>query len=98
MTLAAILLVVLIALLIIDCLQTRYIFAHGRGELNPVIRWAYARWGRRGIDGYFACWIAAVLLFSAFVPWPLVGAGGAGIVALIEAAVVVRNYRRGVRT
>ena len=87
-----------IALLLVDWRQTLTIFRRGRREKNRVIRWAYARCGRRGIDGYFACWIAAVLLFSAFVPWPLVGAGGAGIVALIEAAVVVRNYRRGVRT
>jgi hypothetical protein len=88
------LIIAAIVLLVIDCLQTRYIFAHGRGEKNRVIRWAYARWGRRGIDGYFAAWVAGVALFHAFVPYGFIGSA---LVALVQAVVVVRNHRRGIR-
>ena len=83
-----------VALLLIDWRQTLTIFHRGRRELNPVIRWAYARWGRRGVDGYFAVWIAGVALFHSSVPYGFVGSA---LVALVQAVVVVRNHRRGIR-
>lgn len=84
----------LVVLLVLDWRQTLWIFAHGRGELNPVIRWAHARWGTDGIGGYFAACIAAVLLAQAMVPWAWMVLAP---IALIQAAVVIRNWRRGVR-
>lgn len=92
-----VLLVILLALLLVDWRQTLAIFAVGRWETNRVIRWAHARWGRRGIDGYFACWVAAVLLFDAFVPWGWARIAGVALVVLVQAVVVVRNHRRGIR-
>lgn len=88
------LVILLLMLLIVDWRQTLTIFRSGRRELNPVIRWAYARWGRRGIDGYFAAWIAGVALFHSSVPYGFVGSA---LVALVQAVVVVRNHRRGIR-
>lgn len=92
MTLA--LLLAAIALLLVDWRQTLAIFAARRWETNRVIRWAFARWGRRGVDGYFAVWVAGVVLFHSFVPYGFVGSA---LVALVQAVVVVRNHRRGIR-
>ena len=92
MTLA--LLFAAIVLLALDWRQTLRIFEQRRRELNPIIRWAYARCGTRGIDGYFAAWIAVVLTFHAFVPYGFVGSA---LLALVQAFVVTRNYRRGIK-
>jgi hypothetical protein len=83
-----------VALLLIDWRQTLTIFRRGRREKNRAIRWAYARWGRRGIDGYFACWVAGVALFHSLVPYGFVGSA---LVALVQTVVVVRNHRHGIR-
>jgi hypothetical protein len=101
------------ALLLIDWRQTLTIFRRGRRELNPVIRWAYARWGRRGVDGYFAAWVAVTVLLAmalretaALLSWtfggiPLVWEAllnaAIAAIAVIELIVVVRNHRRGIR-
>jgi hypothetical protein len=83
-----------VLLLAIDWRQTLTIFRRGRREKNRVIRWAYARWGRHGIDGYFACWVAGVALFHSLVPYGFVGSA---LVALVQTVVVVRNHRHGIR-
>jgi hypothetical protein len=83
-----------IALLLVDWRQTLTIFRRGRREKNRAIRWAYARWGRRGVDGYFAAWVAGVALFHVCVPY---GFAGSAVIALIEAVAAVRNHRHGIR-
>lgn len=91
------LLLAAITLLLIDWRQTLHIFERGRWEKNRVIRWAHARWGRRGVDGYFACWIAGVLLADAFVPWDWARIAIVSLVVLVQAVVVIRNHRRGIK-
>lgn len=83
-----------VLLLLVDWRQTLTIFRRGRRELNPVIRRMHARCGRRGIDGYFAAWVAVVLAFHTTVPYGFVGSA---LVALVQLIVVVRNHRRGIR-
>ena len=51
-------LIAAVALLAIDWRQTLTIFRRGRREKNRVIRWAHARWGLHGIDGYFLVCVA----------------------------------------
>lgn len=92
MTLA--LLFILMVLLVLDWRQTLRIFELRRRELNPVIRWAFARWGRRGVDGYFAACIALVLLLDAFYAGAFIVLA---IAAAVQAFVVIRNYRLGIR-
>lgn len=92
MTLALVLF--LIVLLVLDWRQTLRIFEQRRRELNPVIRWVHARWGRRGVDGYFAACIALVLLLDAFYANAFIVLA---IVAAVQAFVVIRNYRLGIR-
>lgn len=87
MTLA--LLIVLIVLPVLDWRQTLRIFATGRRELNPVIRWAHARFGTAGVHGYFATWIA---LASALTAWER-GAIALGVLAAVQAVAVARNWR-----
>jgi hypothetical protein len=80
-------------LLVIDWRQTLWIFANRWRELNPVIRWLHARFGRAGIHAYFAAWVAAVIA-SSLHPW---GVCFAGAVAAVQAVVIVRNHMRGIR-
>lgn len=83
------------ALLALDCAQTLVIFRTGRRELNPVIRWAHARFGEPGIYAYFAAWIAACAGIAAdgyeWVPYALAA------LIVLQAVVVTRNHRRGIR-
>lgn len=82
-----------ILLLALDWRQTLRIFAAGRRELNPVIRWAHARFGAAGIHGYFAAWIAAAVAVTAWEH----GAIALGAAAAVQALVVARNWRLGIR-
>lgn len=89
-----ILLLIAIALLVLDWRQTLRIFREGWSELNPVIRLAHSRFGRQGVDGYFACCIASLLLVDAFYEHAVYVIAG---IAVVQAVVVIRNLALGIK-
>jgi hypothetical protein len=97
MKLQTLLFAVLAILLLIDWRQTLVIFtSNGRwGELNPVLRWLFRRFGLPGVHGWFALAcivIGAALYFVA--PWR---ADIAVVVGAAELACVIVNFRHGIR-
>jgi hypothetical protein len=97
MKLQALLFATLALLLLIDWRQTLVIFtSNGRwGELNPVLRWLFLRFGLAGVHAWFACACvvtAAALYFIA--PWRV---EIAVVLVAAELACVILNFRHGIR-
>jgi membrane protein implicated in regulation of membrane protease activity len=97
MKLQTLLFAVLAILLLIDWRQTLVIFtSNGRwGELNPVLRWLFRRFGLPGVHAWFALAcivIGAALYFIA--PWRV---EVAVVFGAAELACVILNFRHGIR-
>jgi hypothetical protein len=91
----ALLLLLCIALLVVDWLQSRFIAENPErfSETNPILG---EHPSPDAVDVYFICCIAATLVGVYVLPyWWALGAGVA--LAALEAFVTIRNYRRGIR-